>query len=188
MKKRYFKVVKAVETGVWGSAALVLITLAGLVSAELLLRNVFSYSLKIVEECSFIMLSYISYMSAAYAFRKKAHVAVDFLYGKMNNKIRLILYTLTYTGSIIFLGFVVKLGYEFAMNAAKIPLTISRIPKMYIYIWLPVGAVFMIFFIVCDLIETLLMKDRTSLMTTEERQIKDLEQLLLQEKEQEVSS
>lgn len=183
MKKTYFNAVKVVETCVWGSAAFVLIVLAGLVSAELLLRNVFSYSLKIVEECSFIMLSYISYMSAAYAFRKKAHVAVDFLYGKMNDRLRTVLYALTYAGSIIFLVFVVKMGYEFARSAAKIPLTISRIPKFYIYIWLPVGAVFMIFFIVCDLIETLVMKDRTSLMTTEERQVQEIEALLAKEKE-----
>lgn len=69
------------------------------------------------------------------------------------------------------------------MSAGKIPLTITRLPKNVIYIWLPVGAVFMIFFIICDLIETLVFKDPASLMTAEEKQAQEIEEMLALEKE-----
>lgn len=183
MKKMYYQVVKIIETAVWGSAAIMLMALATLVSVELVCRNFFDFSLKIVEECSFIMLSYISYLSAAYAFHKRAHVAVEFLYGKMPHVARKVLYICTYTGSLIFLTFVTKIGFQFAGSMGKIPLTITRLPKKVIYIWLPVGAVFMIFFIICDLIETLIFKDPTSLMTAEERSVQEIEEMLAQEKE-----
>ncbi|NBK91991.1 TRAP transporter small permease subunit [bacterium 1XD21-13] len=183
MKKMYYKVVKVIETAVWGSAAIMLLALATLVSVELICRNFFDFSLKIVEECSFIMLSYISYLSAAYAFHRRAHVAVEFVYGKLPNVARKVLYICTYVGSLIFLVFVTKIGFEFAMSAGKIPLTITRLPKNVIYIWLPVGAIFMMFFIICDLIETLVFKDPTSLMTAEEKQAQEIEEMLALEKE-----
>ncbi|MCI9017416.1 MAG: TRAP transporter small permease [Lachnospiraceae bacterium] len=183
MKKMYYKILKVIETAVWGSAAVMLLALAALVSVELICRNFFDFSLKIVEECSFIMLSYISYLSAAYAFHRRAHVAVEFVYGKLPNVARKVLYICTYVGSLIFLVFVTKIGFEFAMSAGKIPLTITRLPKNVIYIWLPVGAVFMIFFIICDLIETLVFKDPASLMTAEEKQAQEIEEMLALEKE-----
>lgn len=175
MRQLYRRIVNTVETAVWGSSAFVLLALALLVSIELICRNFFNFSLKVVEECSFIMLSYISYMSAAFAFHKRAHVAVEFIYGKMPVSIRKILYIITYSGSLIFLTYVVKVGFSFAKSAGKIPLTITRLPKTYIYIWLPVGAVFMIFSIICDLIDTLVWKDSESLMTSEEKQALEIE-------------
>lgn len=181
MKETYYKTVKVVETLIWGSAAFMLMALAVLVSTELICRNFFNFSLKIVEECSFIMLSYISYMSAAFAFHKRAHVAVEFLYGKLPDIARRILYTATYVGCLIFLAYVTKVGFAFAQSAGKIPLTITRLPKSIMYIWLPVGAIFMIFFIVCDLVETLVFKDPNSLMTSEERQALEIEKMLQEE-------
>ena len=123
------------------------------------------------------------YLSAAYAFHRRAHVAVEFVYGKLPNVARKVLYICTYVGSLIFLVFVTKIGFEFAMSAGKIPLTITRLPKNVIYIWLPVGAVFMIFFIICDLIETLVFKDPASLMPAEEKQAQEIEEMLALEKE-----
>lgn len=178
MKKVYQNFVKVVETIIWGSAALMLVALAIFVSAELISRNLFNYSFKIVEECSFIMLSYISFMSAAYAFKRRSHVAVEFLYGKMPQTARKTLYIITYVGCIIFLSFVTKVGFAFTKTAGKIPLTITRLPKSVMYIWLPVGCIFMIFFIICDMIETLAFKDPTALMTSEEIQAKEIEEML----------
>ncbi|MBE7724063.1 MAG: TRAP transporter small permease [Enterocloster citroniae] len=177
MRQIYNKIVTTVETAIWGSSAFVLLTLAALVSVELFCRNFLNYSLKIVEECSFIMLSYISYMSAAYAFHRRAHVAVEFIYGKRSRTARKTLYVITYTGSLVFLAFVVKVGIAFAHSAGKIPLTITRLPKTYIYIWLPIGAGFMIFSIICDLIDTLVFKNPLSLMTAEERQAAEIEKM-----------
>lgn len=181
MKKAYYKFVKVMETLTWGSSALMLLALAALVSTELICRNFFNYSLKIVEECSFIMLSYISYISAAYTFHRRSHVAVEFLYGKMPMVARRTLYTITYAGCIVFLGYVTKVGFAFAKSAGKIPLTITRLPKTWMYIWLPIGAILMIFFIVCDLVETLIFKDPTSLKTAEERQVEEIEEMLAEE-------
>lgn len=183
MRQVYNRIVTIVETAIWGSSAFVLLTLAALVSVELICRNFFNFSLKIVEECSFIMLSYISYMSAAYAFHKRSHVAVEFLYGKMPHVVRKTLYTITYVGSLVFLAFVVKVGINFARSAGKIPLTITRLPKTLIYIWLPVGAGFMIFSIICDLIDTLAFHNPQSLMTAEERQAIEIENMKKSTKE-----
>jgi TRAP-type C4-dicarboxylate transport system permease small subunit len=168
-EKIFDKVANIVETIVFVISATLIMGVSLLICVEMLMRNL-GRSLIMVEELSLIGLGWISFFSGAYCFRKKGHVLVDFIYAKFPQKTKLALYTVTYTVGIIFMA---RIAYEsrlFAIMQMRTPLIQSRLPRGFISMGLPFGSCFIIFFLITDLIETLVLKRRRSLMSQEELQ------------------
>lgn len=163
-----------VEKFVFFVSAVLIIVVSTIVSMELISRNL-GHSFVIVEELSMILLGWISFFSAAYAFRKRAHVAVDFLFAKFNKKVKVILYTLTYSFALVFMIYIIDVSIQNAVTQMNIKLTLSRLPRGLIYWGLPIGGCFIVFFILVDLIETLILKRRASLITEDEKYTSDIE-------------
>lgn len=164
-----------VENVVFFIAAILIIIVSTIVSVELISRNL-GHSFVIVEELSMILLGWISFFAAAYAFRKRAHVVVDFIYAKFRTKTKIILYALTYIFALVFMIYIIIASTKIALVQMNIPMTLSRLPRGMIYWGLPVGGSFIVFFIITDLIETLIFKRKDSLLTEEEKYVQDLEE------------
>lgn len=156
--------------------SVLIVAISTLVSAEIISRNIFNHSFVIVEELSMIMLAWIAAYSCAYTLRKRGHVVVDGIFAKFSKKGRLILYTITYVGCMIFMIYIVASSFKFAKLQMKIPMTLSRIPRGWIYWGLPTGGCFTIFFFITDLIETLIFKRERSILTSMEVTLAQVEE------------
>lgn len=148
--------------------SILIVTISGIVCAEIIARNLFNHSFVIVEELSMIMLAWIAAFSCGYAVRRRAHVSVDALYAKFPRKVKYALYIVTYVGMLIFMIYIVNSSFGFAKIQMKIPLTQSRIPRGVIYYGLPLGGIFTVFFLFADLVETLVLKRDRSIRTSTE--------------------
>lgn len=167
-------VVTAVENLVFAVSAICIIALAVLVSVEIIARNL-GHSMIITEELCFIMLGWTAFLTAAYTFRKRGHISIDFFFDKLPLGARKVVYTITCLGIIVFLAFIAYKGYGIAGRQMLIPLTQSRLPRGLIFWGLPVGCVISIFFLVAEMIETFLFKNNATFITQEERQIAEIE-------------
>lgn len=167
-------IVDFVEKFVFIIAATLIIIVSTVVSAELISRNL-GHSFIIVEELSMILLGWISFFSAAYAFRKRAHVVVDFIYAKFGTKTKVVLYTVTYIFALVFMVYIIDASIKIAVIQMNIPMTLSGLPRGLIYWGLPIGGCFIVFFIITDLIESLILKRKESLLTEEEKYTQDIE-------------
>jgi TRAP-type C4-dicarboxylate transport system permease small subunit len=162
------------ETIVFVVTSACIIILAGLVSAEIIMRN-FGKSMVIIEELCFIMLGWTAFLSAAYTFRRRGHISIDFFYGKLPPVWRKILYAAVSVSIIIFFAYIMEKGLGIATRQMRIPLTQSRLPRGLIFWGLPVGAGFSIFFMIADLVETFVFGNNASLTTQEEKQEEEIE-------------
>jgi TRAP-type C4-dicarboxylate transport system permease small subunit len=168
-EKIFDRITNIVETIVFIISSILIMGVSLLICVEMIMRNL-GHSLIMVEELSLIGLGWISFFAGAYCFRKKGHVLVDFIYAKFPQKVKVALYTITYMVGIIFM---VRIAFEsrlFAIMQMRTPLIQSRLPRGLISMGLPVGSCFIIFFLITDLIETLILKRRRSLMSQEELQ------------------
>lgn len=173
-KSVFDAVVGFFETIVFVITSTCIIVLAALVCAEIIMRNL-GRSMVIIEELCFILLGWTAFLSAAYTFRRRGHISIDFFYGKLSPTWRKILYAITYTGIIVFFAYITDKGLGIALRQMKIPLTQSRLPRGLIFWGLPVGTGCCIFFMLADLIETFVFGNNASLTTQEEKQIEEIE-------------
>lgn len=173
-KSLFDAVVGFFETIVFVVTAACIIILAALVCAEIIMRNL-GRSMIIVEELCFIMLGWTAFLSAAYTFRRRGHISIDFFYGKLPPAWRKVLYAATYLGIIVFFLYIAEKGWGIATRQMKIPLTQSRLPRGLIFWGLPVGTAFSIFFMLADLVETFVFGSTASLTTQEEKQAEEIE-------------
>lgn len=173
-KSIFDAVVGFFETIVFVVAAICIIVLAALVSAEIIMRNL-GHSMVIIEELCFIVLGWTAFLSAAYTFRRRGHISIDFFYGKLPLTWRKIIYAVTYAGIIVFFVYIAYKGWGIANRQMMIPLTQSRLPRGLIFWGLPVGTIFCIFFMLADLAETFVFGNTASLTTQEEKQVEEIE-------------
>ena len=174
-EKIFDKVCFILEKFLFYFVSILVLAITFIVSAEIISRNLFRHSFIIVEELSMIMLAWIAAYSSGYAVHRRAHVGVDALYAKFSPKVRLVLYTLTYVVCTIFMVYIVVTSFGFAKMQMKIPLTQSRIPRGWIYYGLPTGGIFTIFFLIADLIETLVFKRDRSIRTQQDVTVEQIE-------------
>jgi len=135
-------------------AMLLLGTLLSLVFLQVVLRNVFHYSLVFIEELSIILLAWCAFFSAAYALRKKAHVAVDYFFLKFGKGAQRAIYFATMFVIFLFILYIAWYGWRLADRQMIVPLPVTGFPRGYIYLALPVSCVFMIVFLIDELIRT----------------------------------
>ena len=173
-KSVFDSVVGFVETLVFVVSAVCIIVLAALVCAEIVMRNL-GRSMVVVEELCFILLGWTAFLSAAYTFRRRGHISIDFFYGKLPMAWRKIVYAAVYLGIIVFFVYIVHKGWGIAGRQMRIPLTQSRLPRGLIFWGLPVGTIFSIFFMLADMVETFVFGNTASLTTQEEKQVEEIE-------------
>ncbi|KAA0256990.1 TRAP transporter small permease [Deferribacter autotrophicus] len=127
---------------------LLLFFMSFFICADVLMRKLFSYSIRGSIELSSYTLAVMSGWIFAYALLTKAHVRIDILYNKFSLKLRLILDVLSYLSLLIFFVPLTYYSYHFFYTSWE-KKSVANTP-LHTPLWIPQGLwiISLIFFVV----------------------------------------
>ena len=119
------------------------------VLAQVLFRYVFEVPLSWTEEVSRYSMIWLTFIAGAMCIRTNSHYVIDILLKKLPLSPRLGLQLLILAGMAIFTGVMLYTGIEIlpVVNFQTSPAL--RISMVYIYLAIPIGALLMLFHILC---------------------------------------
>lgn len=172
LKKCRMVMCRILETAlILAVAVLVLVVLWGVFT-----RYVMSEQAKWSEELARFLLIWVSLLGGAAAFGEKAHLGVDYFVGKFDPSARKFM---TIFGQLVVLFFAVSifmvggssivannmgqsapaLGFPFAFDIGSFTFEWDGLKMGHVYLALPIAGVFMILFMVEQMLETLVSKE-----------------------------
>jgi len=135
---------------------LMVIAIMVLVATQVFTRYVLAIPVNWLEEAARMTLVWLVMLGAAVAAERKEHYVIDFIVKGMPRKVALPVLLVTNVLGIIFLAILAVKGFQYFESAMKTFYVSLNVPRGYIYVALPVGAVLMIFSLVSHSIEAAL--------------------------------
>ena len=90
-------------------------------------------------ELATITFTWVVFLGASAAFKRKMHIGIDLLVNTAPPKIRRGLELFTNLIVLLFIGYMTVMGVIFSLQAYKQPTSVLRIPNTYVYMAVPVG-------------------------------------------------
>ncbi len=118
-------------------AALVIVILSACygVLSRYVLRSPSTWS----NELATITFTWVVFLGAGAAFKRKMHIGIDLLVNSVPPKIRTGVELFTNLLVLLFIGYMTVVGVVFSLQAYKQPTSVLRIPNTYVYMAVPVG-------------------------------------------------
>lgn len=129
--------------------------LVTIVSLQVISRLLTGKSFTVVEELSMFLLAWSTFMCAAYAARKKAHVRVEYFTNKyLSEKGRNILAIVLSIVVLLMMAVTVWASFGFVARQMKVSMVVLPFSKGLMYLSFPVGMLFLILFLIDDTVRT----------------------------------
>lgn len=90
-------------------------------------------------ELATITFTWVVFLGASAAFKRKMHIGIDLLVKSVPPKLRTGLEFLANLIILLFIGYMTVMGVVFSLHAYKQPTSVLRIPNTYVYMAVPVG-------------------------------------------------
>ena len=90
-------------------------------------------------ELATITFTWVVFLGASAAFKRKMHIGIDLLVNSVPPKLRTGLEFFTNFIVLLFIGYMTVMGVIFSVHAYKQPTSVLRIPNTYVYMAVPVG-------------------------------------------------
>jgi len=126
--------------------------LAIIVALQVFSRYIFSIPLPWSTDVIRLLFVYIVFFGAVTASRQDTHIKIDFLFEKFPIKIQNIISLVMSLIVIIFLIFFLKSGIDFFHNTKTQLTPYLRVSVGFYYVILPISAVLMIYYSICNVI------------------------------------
>lgn len=127
-----------------------------LVTAQVFTRYVLELPVNWLEEAARMILVWLVMLGAAVAAERKEHYVIDFIVRGLPRKVALLLLLITNVLGIVFLAILAMKGIQYFESALRTFYVSLNVPRGYVYVALPVGALLMAFSLVTQSIEALL--------------------------------
>lgn len=154
-------------------AALVAVTVSAV-----FFRYVLNSPIPWIEEVSLMLFAWFIFVGAGSAIRKKSVVSVDILYNTFPLKVKKVLTTFTTILCVASYFVIIYLGLKLAVQMGVSRTGYLKISYTYLYIAIPIGGVFAIFALLCNLRD--LIRSRSTVKAYDEADV-DLESMGLSE-------
>lgn len=133
--------------------ALILIVMSIVITMQVFSRFVLKDSLEWSEELSRYLMIWLIFLAAALALRKKSLIGVEAVSERLTFKAKRILKTGVHTVNIVFFILLMKFGIEMLTHVSAQMSPAMKIPMLYPYAAIPVGAFFLLLNSIAVLIE-----------------------------------
>lgn len=138
---------KSVE---WGVSFLAVVMVA-VVSLQVTNRYVFNNPLSWTEEVARFIFVWITFLGAFLALKSKAHIGVNSLMTRFSDKTRNVVGKITIFFIIWYLSYLFLFGVKIVLETAQTFTPALNISFSYIYVAIPLSAIFMIFYLIVQL-------------------------------------
>jgi TRAP-type C4-dicarboxylate transport system permease small subunit len=112
--------------------------------AQVVFRYFIGTSLDWIEEVSRILLTWVTFIGAAVALKRKGHITVDYFVAFLPNTLRHYVELFTYGLIVAFSVFLGIQGVAFALLSAHTTFPALQIPVSWQYLGLPAGCLLMV--------------------------------------------
>lgn len=130
--------------------------LVGAVSFQIISRVFTGRSFVIIEELSIFLLAWCTFLSAAYAAKKKAHIKIDFFVEKIfTENGRKILNLILNIVLLLVISYLIIISFSFVGRQMKVSMAVLPIKKGLMYLSFPVGMLFLVIFLLEDILLSL---------------------------------
>jgi TRAP-type C4-dicarboxylate transport system permease small subunit len=102
-------------------------------------RYAFNRSATWANELATITFTWVVFLGASAAFKRKLHIGIDLLVKSVPPTLRTGLEILANMIILVFIGYMTVMGVIFSLQAYKQPTSVLRIPNTYVYLAVPVG-------------------------------------------------
>lgn len=123
---------------------LIFAVLTAAVFAQVVFRFVIKKPLAWTEELAIACLVWLTFIGAAYALSKKAHIGVDFFTKLFPLPVRKVLYTIATIVSLAFYVILVFQGYKLMLTGMNQTTAVLKIPMGVIYSVIPISGLLLI--------------------------------------------
>ncbi len=114
--------------------------------AQVVFRYFVGTSLDWIEEVSRILLTWLTFIGAAVALKRKGHIAVDYFVTLLPDGVRYCFEICTYIIIVAFSIFLMVQGMTFALLSEGTTFPALQVPVSLQYLGLPIGCLFMVIY------------------------------------------
>lgn len=136
----------------YGLSALGLGALVVLLFIQILARNLLKFTFANVDEFTKFLFVWVMYLEISLAVRKERHIRIDFLFDKIKGKARYGLEVINTVFTIVFFVVLAVFGTVYSTSTMAMISPILRWPMGAMYLCIPAGCFFSIFFSVEKLV------------------------------------
>jgi len=139
-------------------AGVIMLAIVACVTYQIIGRNILKIPTPWTEEVARYLLIWLTFIAAPVVLYRGEHLMVDLFYSKFPPKTRQIVHLLSDLFILVFVLYLLYYGTVLCMDP-KIQRFLSpaaRIPRVWVYAALPVGAALLLIYILSDIIQTLL--------------------------------
>lgn len=139
-------------------AGLIMFAMVAVVTIQLIARNFLKISTPWTEEVSRLLLVWMTFIGAPAVLYKGEHLMIDLVYARVNENVRKFINLIISIIICIFCGICLKLGIGLCTNKLilKSVTAAASIPRVYMFLALPVGSLLMLFISLNMLINSIL--------------------------------
>jgi TRAP-type C4-dicarboxylate transport system permease small subunit len=161
---------RQLERGADWSCQAALAVMSALVLTQVVLRYVFAAPLVWAEEATVFLMIWVTFIGSGIAIRRNAHIAMTVVADRLPTGLARAVAAASQLAIVAFLAVVAWQGFRLAAFVADQPSPAMRIPMMWPYLAIPVGALFMIGQVLAVALE----RDG-GIASEEERAVRDVE-------------
>lgn len=153
LRDRFLRTLVPVELAAKRSCQTAAVVMATIVLAQVVLRYVFRAPLIWAEEASVFLMIWIAFVGAGLALREGAHIAMNLLPARLPRVWSRTLLAVSGVAMIGFLAVVLWQGSLLALFVGDQPSPALRLPMVWPYAIMPLGAAFMIVEVIAALVD-----------------------------------
>lgn len=121
-----------------------LVVVIASVSLGVFMRYIFGVSLVWTNELAGVAFTWVVFMGASVAFKKRMHIGIDLLVKKAPSKIRFIIELVAHVLVFVFIVYMIIYGTIFSIESHEQPTSVLRIPNTYFYMAVPASFALML--------------------------------------------
>jgi TRAP-type C4-dicarboxylate transport system permease small subunit len=117
-----------------------MMSMAGLVMANVVTRYLFQFSLPWAEELSRFTMIWVTYLAAGLAMREGHHVAFEYLQSLLPERVVPWVRGFVAVGMLLFLAYLTFVGWQFSQLTMRQMSAVLQIPRGIVGLAIPIGA------------------------------------------------
>lgn len=145
-------------TGLFNISGILLMTMTLIIFLQVVARYVFHNSLSWSEEIGRYLFVWITFIGAALAIPRKAHVSLDSFVKKLPPKAQNFFHLFSYLIMLFFGFIIIKAGIPMLNLGKKQVSAALQLPMIYIYLIIPFSGAIMVYYLLKDIADHLRFK------------------------------
>lgn len=104
----------------------------------------FNYSIAWTEELSRYSMIWMTFLGAAYAFAKRAHIGMELFVDRTEGLLKQVLIVIAAAVCLVFFVLMVVKGYELSMRVMDQPSAVMQVPMGIVYSVIPISGIILV--------------------------------------------